>query len=444
MPDHIQSNNPRGIALDVLCQVEAKGAYADLSLDYALRQDHLVDKDRRLASELIYGALRRRNTLDWALELFSKRKLSQVDLRLRNLLRLGAYQLMFLDRVPPWAAVDESVKLAKSTGPPGSDRFINAVLRTFDRRKNEIAYPSFSDSPLRYISLCYSHPEWMVERWRKRYGPQETIELCEANNRPPSIPIRANRLRTDREALAIALKKEGVLTHASKMAPDGLLLEGRVALDKLAAYREGLFYIQDEASMLAAYILDPKPGQVVLDLCSAPGGKTTHLAELMGNRGAVIALDIKEGRLKVVNHNCLRLGINIVETRHLDGRKVGRIDADRVLVDAPCSGLGTIRHHPDIKWNKSADDIPLLARMQMELLAGGARNLKVGGVMVYSTCSIEPEENEGVIKKFLSEHVNFHLETIEFAGLKSDGALTLYPHRHGSDGFFIARLVRLR
>ena len=196
--------------------------------------------------------------------------------------------------------------------------------------------------------------------------------------------------------------------------------------------------------MLPSYILAPQPGEVVLDLCSAPGGKTTHLAELMGNRGAVIGLDIKEGKLKLVNHNCRRLGIDIVETRQLDGRKAGRIDADRVLVDAPCSGLGTIRHHPDIKWNSSADEMALLARLQRDLLAGGARNLKVGGVMVYSTCTIEPEENEEVVEKFLREHVNFRLEAISFASLESDGALTLYPHRHSTDGFFIAKLLRMR
>jgi 16S rRNA (cytosine967-C5)-methyltransferase len=351
---------------------------------------------------------------------------------------------MFLDRIPPWAAVHESVELAKSLMPVGSDKFVNGVLRSLERHKSEITYPALSASPISHISLYYSHPGWMVKRWMERYGPQETMKLCEANNYKPPISIRANLLKTNRETLSVALRKEGAGTSPSKIAPDGLTIESEKRLDELTSYREGMFYVQDEASMLASYILDPKPGEVVLDLCSAPGGKATHIAELMENRGKVIALDVKEGRLKLIDHNCLRLGINIVETRCLDGRRAGRIDADRVIVDAPCSNLGTIRHHPDVKWNSSPDEIPLLARLQEELLAGGARNLKAGGVMVYSTCTIEPEENESVVGNFLTEHVNFRLEAMEFGNLQSDGMLNLYPHRHGTDGFFIARLRRLR
>lgn len=450
MPEPISA---REAALKALREVDEKGAFANLALDGVMERHLMEPRERALTTELVYGTSRRRNTLDWALERFASRPMAQTTVWIRNILRLGAYQLLYLDKIPVSAACNEAVELAKRYGHGGTAKFVNGVLRALARSAATLDFPSPEKDLTGHLSLRHSHPGWMVERWLKRYGLDEAVALLEANNTTPPLTLRVNRLRTDREKLRQDLEGEGVEAVETGLAPDGLTVKGVGSLTRLKAYRDGLFAIQDESSMLVAPVVAPKADQVVIDLASAPGGKATHLAELMGNQGKIIAVDIHEHRLNLVKENCRRLGVEIVGTMTADAREVGDLLADQgdaILVDAPCSGLGVLARRPDARWRKDPADIPGLVALQQEILESAARCLRPGGTLVYSTCTIEPEENQGVVGEFLRRHPEF--EPVELwpylpVGLwrentLSQGYVQLMPHVHGTDGFFIARLKK--
>ncbi|MGI5840441.1 MAG: 16S rRNA (cytosine(967)-C(5))-methyltransferase RsmB [bacterium] len=440
----------REMALQILIRVETQGSYANLLLDKVLAAHPLASADRRFVTELVYGVLRHRSALDWIISHFSARKIKDMTASLRNILRLGVYQIAFLERIPAAAACNEAVELAKKHGHAGIAKFTNGVLRAVVRGHTAVAWP---EDPLQRIAVRESHPAWLVERWIDRFGAKEAEALCLANNRIPSLSVRTNTLRITRAALKELLTAAGVAAAESEISPDGLRLAGYPPLRELAAFREGLFTVQDEASMLVAEIMRPAPGSIVIDTCSAPGGKTTHLAQKMDNRGKIIALDQHAGKLRLVAASCRRLGINIVETRQCDARQIDCLPdgaADAVLVDAPCSGLGVLRRKPDAKWRKTAAQLPIIGRLQRQILAAAAAKVTLGGTLLYSTCTTEPEENETVIADFLTAHSNFRPVDIrpflppklreEAAAAR--GYLQLLPHRHGTDGFFIARLTR--
>lgn len=441
----------RELALQVLKAVEADGAYANLALHKLLEKYRPGKLDRAFVTELSYGTLRTLNTIDWVLAQFVKKPLRSQTATLRNILRLGVYQLMFMNRVPPAAACHEGAEMARRHGHPGAVQFVNGVLRNVARHLKEIKYPALADDPVAHISLRYSHPAWLVASWLARFGPEETISLCRANNEPAPVTLRTNTLKVTRAGLADRLREDGLKVEETAYAPEGLHIDGYFSIASLPAFQEGLFQIQDESSMLAGRALRPQPGARVLDACSAPGGKTTHLAELMGNRGEILAVDIHPHKLALLKENCGRLDIKIVRTLAADAAKLpGHLHAwaDYILVDAPCTGLGVLRRRPDARWRKEPGQISALVRLQAGILAGAARCLKKGGVLVYSTCTITREENLGQVQDFLARHPDFIMEDLtpylparlDGQGTMGAGYLEILPHRYGMDGFFISRL----
>ena len=438
----------RAVAARVLERVDTAGAFADLALDAELSRAGAGTRDAALATELVYGALRWQRYLDWILAPHSRRRLERLDPRPRALLRMTAYQLVFLERTPAFAAVDDAVSLARQRAKPGVPEFVNAVLRAFARRGPREREPAPPDDPVEALALRRSFPTWLARRWVERYGVDEANALMTALNERPPLSVRANTLRTTRVALAVRLRDEEKLeTTPTPHAPEGLIVAhgGRAA--SWRAFADGDFVVQDEASMLVARLLDPKPGDTVADTCAAPGTKTTHLAQLMENRGRILAFDPQPARLALVDESAKRLGVTIVETRR------GAVEAlasdfpaacEAVLVDAPCSNLGVLRRNPEVKWRRGFDDLAANARRQREILTAAATMVRSGGRLVYATCSLEPEENQRVVAAFLADRGDFVRDPPPGfpLPLDGDGVLRCLPHRHGTDGFTAVRLRR--
>lgn len=438
----------REVAAKVLQAVHEQGAYANVALVQELRRNKLTETDRRFATELSYGAVKAGDTLDWILRRYVNRPLKKIPSMIREILRLGMYQIFYMDRVPPSAACNEAVELTKKYSHAGTVKFVNAVLRTAVREPEKAKFPTGKGKEAEQLSLEYCHPQWMVKRWIKEFGYEEAKGLCAFNNGQPVLSLRANTLRTSRDALLERLKAEGVEAAPSRWAPEGILCTSHGSLDALEALQQGDCQVQDESSMLVAHVLSPQAGEFIIDACSAPGGKATHMAALMGNRGRILACDIYEHKIRRIEENASRLGICIIEATLMDAREIGakyRGQADRVLVDAPCSGLGVLRRKPDARWNKQPDLIKELPELQLSILESAAEAVKPEGVLVYSTCTIEGEENRQVVEKFLGKHKDFFLEdagSLLPCGSREERMVQLYPQRDGIDGFFIARMGR--
>ena len=439
-------------ALRILVRVEEDRAFADIALEHALERAGLDARDGGLCTEIVYGTLRWQRHLDWRLALHLHRPLAKLDPWVRALLRLTAYQLLFLDRVPRWAAVDEAVSLAKlKSRKPGPAEFVNAVLRSLTRAPA----PPLPDRPVEAAAVRWAFPDWIAARWIARYGREEAEALMAASNERPPLTLRVNTLRTSREALAARLRDEELAqTRPAPLAPDGLVVVrgesargDRGAVGRWAVFTDGWCTMQDEASMLVARLLEPRPGERVADCCAAPGTKATHLAELMEDRGAVVAIDPQAARLKLVERAAARLGITIAECHvgsalTLAPRWPGHFD--RVLVDAPCSNLGVLRRNPDVKWRRTEDDLRRLQQKQRAILAAGASMVRPGGRLVYATCSPEPDENEDVVQPFLEAHAGWRADPPAGFPVSPDarGFVRLLPHRDGTDGFTAIRVRR--
>ena len=443
--------NARAVALKVIQDVTVRGAYANIALTKELaKQRELSGPDRRLVTELVYGTLKAQGMLDWALSHFLNRPLSKLTPVIRDILRMGVYQLLFLDRIPPSAACNEAVELAKRNGHIGVARFVNGVLRSLLRQPEKIAYPDAADDAAGYLSLRHLHPRWLVERWLAQLGFEATEALCRFNNQPPPLSIRTNLQRISREALQARLAEEGVRCEPSLLAPEGLLLLEAPPLLSLASFREGLYQVQDESSMLVAHVVAPQPGETIIDACAAPGGKTTHLAERMQNKGTIWACDVHAHKMDLLQDNADRLGLQVIHPRCLDARDIGKTwpaQADRRLVDAPCSGLGVLRRRADARWRKEISQIEELTILQREILEGAAPALKVGGILVYSTCTVEPAENRQTIEWFLARHPEFELEdagSLLPVPRQGEPMVQLWPHIDGTDGFFLCRLRKVK
>jgi len=432
-------------ALKVLVRVEQDSAFADIALEHALEDERLDPRDAALCTEIVYGTLRWRRHIDWRLAPHARRGLAKLDPWVRALLRLTAYQLLFLERVPRWAAVDEAVRLAhlkaRSPGPP---QFVNAVLRALTRAT---APPPLPAEPVQALAISLSFPDWLAERWVARYGVDEATALMRALNERPPVTIRANLLRASREELARRLRDvELAETRPTLLAPEGLRVERGVPA-RWAAFAEGWFTAQDEASMLIARLLAPEPGDLVADTCAAPGTKATHLAALMENRGRILALDPHAGRLKLLGRAAERLGAAIIEAH---AGAVAALAArwpavcDRVLVDAPCSNLGVLRRNPEVKWRREEKDLGRLAERQREILDAAASLAKPGGRLVYATCSLEPDENDRVVGAFLERAPEWAVDPPAEFPVAPDAAgfVRCLPHVHGTDGFTAIRLRR--
>jgi len=435
----------RAVAARVLERVEHDAAFADLALDAELERRTLSARDVALATELVYGVLRWQRYLDWILAPHSRRRLTSLDARVRVLLRLTAYQLAFLERVPAFAAVNDAVTLARSR--PGVAEFVNAVLRSFARRGEREREPAPPVDAVDALATHCSFPTWLASRWVERHGVDEAEALMRALNERPALGIRVNTLRVGREELIARLKSEGVAATPMRLAPDGVVVEGGGDPGRWRAFAEGACVVQDEGSMLVARLLDPAPGTMVADVCAAPGTKTTHLAQLMGGRGRVLALDPQVGRLGRLPEAAARLGVTIVEV--VDGtvealapRWAGTCDG--VLVDAPCTNLGVLRRNPEVKWRRQPGDMAAAAERQRSILAAAATLVRPGGRLVYATCSLEPEENEDVVRDFLAGDPTFALDPpTDFpVPASADGFVRCLPHRHGTDGFTTVRLRR--
>lgn len=448
-------SNVRELATEILVKVETRKAYADILLDHALRSSGLSRRDGALLTELTYGTLRWRGKIDAQLNPLIRRPLANAHPFIRNLLRATLYQIIFLERIPDYASVNAAVALAKLHNGGQAAGFVNAVLRGYLRQKEnkEALRPDPETAALYEMSEYWSHPQWLVKQWRDYLGTDEIAALLQANNQAAPLVLRANALRTTRKDLLELLCRGGTEATPTPWSPQGITIRSSCPIDQLPGFHEGLFQVQGEASQLVSYLLAPQPGERVLDACAAPGGKTTHIAELTRDRGEIIATDISRSGLRKVEENAKRLGLSSIRTLFADASKAtdGSLSRpyDRILVDAPCSGLGTLRSHPEIKWNRNEAAVKRLSRLQRTILTRTAAQLKPGGVLVYSTCTLTADENEAVVQKFLQNCDKLILE--DAANYLPDAAKSLvrngyfmaWPHRHDTDGFFAARLKKV-
>ena len=437
----IWDGNVRDAALTILLAVDKNQAYSNLLLHQTIEKYKLDVKDRGLLTEITYGTLQHKLTLDYYLEPFIHGK---VDLWVRWLLRMSLYQMHYLSRIPAHAAVNEAVEIAKRRGHKGIASMVNGILRSILREgvrsTNDIKDPN------ERLAIETSHPQWLVDRWVESYGYEETAEMLRENNIQPVQTVRVNTTKATVENVLTTLEREGVKAVRSEVMPECVHLQtGQAA--RTAAFRHGLITIQDESSMLPANVLNPQPGMKVLDMCAAPGGKTTHMAEKMQNEGSILAMDLHPKKLDLIEENTARLGLEIVQTAPVDGRKAASFlpkeSFDAVLVDAPCSGLGVMRRKPDIKYTKREEDLVSLQTIQLAILDNAAQVLKAGGRLVYSTCTVDKQENEGTVEAFLSQHPEMESESLtnlpeKLLAKQNNGMLQVFPQDFGSDGFFVA------
>jgi len=437
----------RLVAYQTLSRIEKEHSHADILLDHLLSRGDVPERDRPLLTELVYGTLRRQGTLDWVID-HSGQRADRLERPLLTTLRLGVYQLLFLDRIPPRAAIYETVELAKTVVPRGAG-LVNALLRRVDRERDRLPWPP-QDDLAGHISIVYGHPRWIVEGWIQQLGGDGAIDCARAMSLPPPVTLRVNTRRISREEAMGRLQTEGATgIRETPFSPVGVAVDRLPPLRDLPSFREGLVSVQDESSQMAVILLDPRPGETILDACAAPGGKTTMIAELTGDQGRVIALDRHPRKCSLISETARRLGMTSIETVTADATTwsppAGTL-FDRVLVDAPCSGLGVIRRHPEGKWWKTPEDLPRLSRLQETILARVSRFVRPGGVLVYSTCSTNPDENERVIERFLATASDYSIEypkSPPFPRFRVDpGMFRSWPHRDGMDGFSAVRLRR--
>lgn len=425
---------PREIAARVLGRYRTRRQLLENLLGQTLDKAGLSSVDRGLVEELCFGVVRWESALDWLIGRLTEGRRQRPWMHL--LLRLGLYQVLWLDRIPDHAAVHETVAVAKQLGLQAEAGFLNAVLRRAVRERAGLRQ-ALAELKQQQPALAYSHPDWLCARWQQRFGPAVLRQLLEWNNRPPPNYARLNTLRTDAATLAAVWRKEKVRARPCSFPwlPDGLVFELQKypPLATLPSFQQGFFYVQDPSTLLAALELAPQPGERVLDLCAAPGGKATFLAQLMRNQGRIEARDIHAGRLKLLRDNCQRLGASCVEPVLVSAQSTQAAPQptfDRVLVDAPCSNTGVLRRRVDLRWRLQPAELNRLQQLQLALLRQAATELKPGGVLVYSTCSLEPEENQQVVEAFLGEHPGWQLEK----------ETELLPFTHQVDGAYVARL----
>jgi 16S rRNA (cytosine967-C5)-methyltransferase len=462
----------RAIALSLLVESVKSEEGVDVLLDRALAQCSFDNRERGLTVELTYGVLRRLTTIDWRLEPVLDKPLPRLPIAVQMLLRLGAYQILFLDRIPQSAAVNESVNLAKAfAGTVGRDwsGFVNAVLRALLRHPPQ-PWPSLDPDAAQTFAVRYSVPVWLSRRWINRLGVASAEVVCEGVSVAPPLTLRVNQLITTRVALLDTFAQVSIVAKPTSVSPSGIVLDEGGSVPLLTGFHEGAFYVEDEAAQLVPPLLDPQPGDTVLDACAAPGGKSTHLAALMHNKGKIYAVDRKKTRLDVLRSNCRRLGVHVVVPIVGDIRQplewvpiietvrpssvrmasAGEPSLDRILVDAPCSGLGVLRRHPEAKWRTREQVLPRHQALQCQILEAVAPRLRPGGVLVYSTCSTEPEENEDVIERFCRAHADFKRESVVSwlpsaaqGFVTEQGALSTVGNRFSMDGFYAARLRKV-
>lgn len=445
-----KKKNVREIALDLLTTIEKNQSYSNLLLNTTIEKNELSAKDVGLLTELTYGTLQRKMALDFYLKPFIKDNKKLADW-IHHLLRLTLYQMVYLDRIPDRAAIYEAVDIAKKRGHKGIASLVNGVLRSLQRE----GLPSLNEisDPNTRLAMETSHPEWLVTRWVNQFGYEKTKEMCEINLTAPMQTARVNLTKISRDECVALLEEEGFQIEKSPIIPEAIrCLKGNLA--STIPFNYGLFTIQDESSMLATYALGVKPNEFVLDACAAPGGKSTHIAEKMNNTGEVISVDLHQHKVRLINDNARRLGLENIKTSVSDSRhlqdKFKNVQFDRILLDAPCSGLGVMRRKPDMKYTKTEKDLERLSEIQQDLLKSVTPLLKKGGTLVYSTCTVDKEENENTVKRFLEFNLDF-VPDPSFKERMPEAVqpfitgydLQVFPQDFGSDGFYIAVLKKV-
>ena len=421
----------------ILTDIEKDDTYLQLALKKEL--EFLEAKDKAFANELIYGTIKWRLRLDYVLDQFSNTPVRKMKPFVRSVMRMSVYQLLFLDKVPASATINEAVKVMHKRKMSNLTGFVNGVLRNIERNKETLVYPS--------LSIYYSIPEWIIERWLKSYGEDQTKSICESLSKRARVCIRVNRLKTTKEELLKILKEENINVIEEGFVPESLYIHAPLGIHHSESFKEGLWTVQDESAMLVGYIMNPKKGDVILDVCSAPGGKTTHLAELMHNEGKIVAADVHEHKISLIEKNAKRLGTSIVEGIQQDGMVINekwRNHFDKILLDAPCSGLGIMKRKPDIRYAKDETAIKDINNIQRKLLKNAINYLKEGGILVYSTCTLTEEENQNMVDYGLSlgltlDPIPFNMPECLKSYVKDNAYIEILPHVTETDGFFIAR-----
>ena len=439
--------DPRTIAFKVLLKIESDGAYSNLALNHAIRENKLGGVDSAFVSALVYGVLERKITLDYIIKQYSKIPLRKIEAKTKIILRMGLYQLLYMDKVPDSAAVNESVNLAKRQRMQQSAGFINGILRSVTRAETPYSLPDEKDK-IYYLSIKYSAPQSLVRLWNNSYGELNTVQLLESLSGRPKLFIRVNTLKTDKRSLKAALAEEGVVCKDVPALENALELSNTGAIERLKAYRSGLFHVQDLSSQLCVGFLSPQPRDVMLDVCAAPGGKSFTAAQYMQNRGKIFACDLFDHKLGLIRDGAKRLGITTIVTQKRDGASGAALPlADKILCDVPCSGLGILSRKPEIRSKEELipEELPAL---QYKILCRSAQYLAAGGTLIYSTCTLNPAENGENARRFLAEHPDFRgmpltlPEGVTRAVDENDNELTLMPHTAGTDGFYVAAFTK--
>ncbi len=437
---------PRGIAVKVLNRVERSDAYLDKLLDAELRSEEMNELDKGLMNEIVTGVVRWKMKLDWVLIGFFHGNFTKAETNIKNALRVALYQILFLDKVPHSAAVNETVEFIKRLRGQKVADLVNAILRNILRNLENIRYPDINEDRVRHLAVVESHPVWMVRRWIDRFGYDEAKQLVSANNLRPDLSLRVNRLKIDFNYFTSLLDQHQVQYKRSDYLDYFVRVKHMAGIGASEMFRQGFFAVQDESAGFPVLLLDPQPGERVIDLCAAPGGKTTFIGELMKNLGEIVAVDRYETRLALVKGACQRLGIANAHVLIADATTIQMPPGDKVLVDAPCSGLGVLSKKPDAKWAREPEDLLDLIKLQKSILENAATLVKPGGVIVYSTCTTEIEENINVVKDFMVKHTEFSLEPalpfVKQQLVHPDGFVETFPHKHGMDGSFAVRMKR--
>ena len=421
----------RRTAYFTLKDIEENSAFSNLALNYHIKVGKPKSTD--FVRRLVYGVLENKIYLDYIIQHYIKTPIEKMDANVKTLLRMGIYQVEFMESVPDYAAVTESVKLAKRYS-KGREGFINAVLRNYLRTKDDVKLPERDEDEVKYLSIKYSYAPWIIRLWLNQFDISFLEELLQAGNQIADLVIRPNLLRLDRSKLKKLLKDKGYTVEEGHLAKTALHVKGQDLLDD-SLYKDGMFSVQDESSMIAVELLDPKPYETIIDVCAAPGGKSIYAAELMGNKGEVIAQDIYKKKLNLIEKDAERNGISIINTRSWDSTRpdtkfLGK--ADRVIVDAPCSGLGVIRRKPEIKYKDNELDVKELPKKQLSILIASSKYVKNNGILLYSTCTINKEENQNVVNEFIKDNKTFVIED----------SIQLFPNINGTDGFYICKMRR--
>lgn len=440
--------NAREIAYKVLLDIEKNKNYSNMAINKHFKDVKLSNQDRGLATEIIYGVIENKYYIDYIIDKLSKVKTNKMEIYVKTLLRMGIYQIMFLNSISDYAAVNETVNLAKKKNSKVSG-FINGILRNVIRQKETIGAIKVKDD-IDYLAIKYSYDKWMIRNWMIHFGREFTEELLEANSQRPIIYLRTNTLKITRDELIEKLEKQNIKASKVNVVDEAIKVENLKDIENNPLYKEGLFTVQDISSMLVGKVMNPEENSLVLDVCSAPGGKTTHMATLMNNTGEVVSRDIYEHKLKLIKASCKRLNLTNVNVEEYDAMKIDKDSIgkfDYVLADVPCSGLGIIRRKPEIKY-KEKEEFRDLPPIQKKILENASKYVKKGGTLIYSTCTIQDSENIDVINEFLQKNKNFELAPINEVKVDLDnqekGYMKIYPNVHEMDGFFISKLIRVR